>query len=69
MSRQRIVLAWEPDFCRHCFGCTVACLKGALTVDHDRGCLSYDIRKCIRCGNCVRACYTGALHTQVINEP
>ncbi len=69
MSRQRIVLAWNPEFCRHCFGCTVMCARGALTVDHERGGLNYDIRKCIRCGSCLRACSTGALHAETINEP
>ena len=55
MSRQRPVLAWNNEYCRHCFGCIAMCVRGALTLDHDRGCLSYNIRKCIRCGNCLRA--------------
>lgn len=68
MSGQRVQLAWSPEYCLHCFGCTAMCTKGALTVDQERGCLSYNIRKCVRCGNCIRACTTGALHTEVIHQ-
>jgi NAD-dependent dihydropyrimidine dehydrogenase PreA subunit len=64
MSGQRIRLVWNSDFCRHCFGCTAMCPRGALTVHHEYGTLLYDIRKCIRCGSCIRACPTGALHTE-----
>ena len=69
MSGKRIVLAWSPDHCRHCFGCISMCVRGALSVDHDHGTLSYDIRKCKRCGSCIRACPTGALHAETIYEP
>ncbi len=69
MSGTRVILVWNPEFCRHCFGCIANCTRGALTLDHDRGALCYDIRKCIRCGNCLKACYTGALHTETVYEP
>lgn len=68
MSRQRTALAWNNEYCRHCFGCIAMCVRGALTLDHERGCLSYNIRKCIRCGNCLRACPTGALHVEPVTE-
>ena len=44
------------------------CVRGALTLDHERGVLAYDIRKCIRCNSCLRACPTGALHTEPVEE-
>ena len=69
MSRQRISLAWDQQYCRHCFGCIAMCVRGALTVDEDHGVLSYDVSKCIRCGSCLRACTSGALHTEIIIEP
>ena len=69
MSREYVVLSWEPSYCRHCFGCIANCTRGALTVDHERGVLCYDRRKCVRCGNCLKACYTGALHSETVLEP
>ena len=68
MSRQREVLAWNPEHCRHCFSCIAMCFRGALTLDHERAALSYDIRKCIRCNSCIRACPTGALHVEPLQE-
>jgi len=44
-------------------------MQQALTVDHERSTLSYDIRKCIRCGNCLRGCPTGALHAETVQVP
>ncbi len=64
MSETRVQLAWAPEYCRHCFGCTAACPRDALTVDPDLGILNYEAKKCIRCGSCLRACPTGALHTE-----
>ena len=69
MSRLRTVLVWNQEYCRHCFGCIANCSRKALTLDHDRGVLNYDIRKCIRCNSCIKACYTGALHAETIEEP
>lgn len=68
MSKQRTVLAWNSDYCRHCHGCTAMCARGALTVDLALGCLNYDSKLCIRCGSCLRACPTGALHAEVVQE-
>ena len=68
MSGKRVHLAWSPEHCRHCFGCIAMCVRGALTLDHERGSLSYNIRKCIRCGSCLRACPTGALHVEPVTE-
>ena len=69
MSRQRSSLCWDGSVCRHCFGCTAMCARGALTVDQNRGVLAYDVRKCIRCNSCIRACPTGALHVEFWEEP
>ena len=69
MSRQRIRLAWDPDYCRHCFGCIAMCTRGALTLNHEFGTLNYDVRKCFRCGSCLRACPTGALHPETEQTP
>ena len=69
MSGQRTILAWNPEFCRHCHGCTAMCPRGALTVNLELGSLNYDIRKCARCGRCLRACPTGALHAEIVSEP
>ena len=69
MSEPGSRLAWAPEYCRHCFGCTAACPREALTVDAVLGILRYDIKKCIRCGSCLRACTTGALHVEARDLP
>ncbi len=59
MQREKLVLYWDPQLCRHCFGCVAICPQNALSVGE--GSLQYDIRRCIRCGRCAGACQNGAL--------
>ena len=59
MSKDTLILCWDPKYCRHCFGCVAICPRNALSVLE--GSLQYDIGRCIRCSRCASACGAGAL--------
>ena len=67
MGREYRSLYWDPDLCRHCFGCIAICQRKALGVD-EAGHLSYQIERCIRCFQCVQNCQHGALQVLAVSE-
>ena len=67
MGKEYYALYWDPDLCRHCFGCIAVCPRKALGVDA-AGNLSYEFRRCIRCFQCAADCQHGALQVVPVRE-
>lgn len=49
-------IIWQEDSCVHCGACTAVCPSGALQMDKEEWCLTFDREKCLVCELCVRAC-------------
>ncbi|NLD45719.1 MAG: 4Fe-4S binding protein [Clostridiaceae bacterium] len=49
-------LIWQEDSCVHCGACTAVCPSGALQMDKQSWCLTFDKEKCMVCELCVKSC-------------
>jgi ferredoxin len=49
-------IIWQEDSCVHCGACTAVCPSGALQMDKQEWCLTFDREKCLVCELCVRSC-------------
>ncbi len=49
-------IIWQEENCVHCGACTAVCPSGALQMDKNEWCLTFDKEKCLICELCVKAC-------------
>lgn len=58
--RDKSVLLYAADECRHCGACVDVCTKGCITADKITGKIIFDRTNCDDCGACAKICLVGA---------